>query len=69
MTHSAQVASLSDSHFKVLKHIENGRTITSVLELQYDEKVREIARIISGMDISSASIDSAKELIEGRDSE
>ena len=69
VTHSAQVASLSDSHFKVLKHIENGRTITSVLELQYDEKVREIARIISGMDISSASIDSAKELIEGRDSE
>lgn len=64
VTHSAQVSSLSDTHFKVSKTTENGRTYTSVTELSGEEKVREVARIISGMDITDASIDSARELIE-----
>lgn len=64
VTHSAQVSSLSDAHFKVSKATENGRTYTNVAELTGEEKVREVARIISGMDITDASLDSARELIE-----
>lgn len=64
VTHSAQVSSLSDAHLKVTKQTENGRTYTRVTELCGEEKVREVARIISGMDITEASIDSARELIE-----
>ncbi len=64
VTHSAQVASLSDTHYKISKTSDSERTITNVSTLNYDEKVNEIARIISGMDISDASIKSAKELID-----
>lgn len=67
VTHSAQVASLADCHYKISKYSEGERTFTGVETLSYDDRVREIARIISGMDISEASIKSAKELIEGID--
>ncbi len=64
VTHSAQVASLSNIHCKISKASEGDRTVTSVTVLNYDERIREIARIISGMDISEASLVSARELIE-----
>ena len=67
VTHSAQVASLSDCHFKIEKHTEGDRTVTTVQRLSDEEKVREIARIISGMDITDAALRSAKELIERTD--
>lgn len=67
VTHSAQVASLSDSHFKISKKQEGERTVTGIKELTYDEKVLEIARIISGMDVTAASMDSARELIDNTD--
>jgi DNA repair protein RecN (Recombination protein N) len=65
VTHSAQVASLSNTHCKISKATHDGRTLTSVEKLSYDDRVKEIARIISGMDISEATKLSAKELIEG----
>ena len=64
VTHSAQVASLADEHFKISKSTDGERTRTSVNVLSYEERVSEIARIISGMDISDASRVSAKELID-----
>lgn len=67
VTHSAQVASLSDEHFKISKSTVGDRTITQVSVLSYDERISEIARIISGMDISEASRVSAKELIDNKD--
>ncbi|MBE6623416.1 MAG: DNA repair protein RecN [Ruminococcaceae bacterium] len=67
VTHSAQVSSLSDTHCKISKSVRDERTETDVNILNYDERVKEIARIISGMDISEASIISAKELIDGDD--
>ena len=67
VTHSAQVASLADEHFKISKSTEADRTLTRVAILSYDERVSEIARIISGMDISDASRISAKELIDKKD--
>ncbi len=67
VTHSAQVASLADEHFKISKSADLDRTVTRVDALSYDERVSEIARIISGMDISDASKVSAKELIDNID--
>lgn len=65
VTHSAQVSSLSNTHCKISKSVQDERTVTEVKILNYDERVKEIARIISGMDISEASVVSAKELIDG----
>ncbi len=67
VTHSAQVASLADEHFKISKFTKDDRTQTKVESLSYENRVSEIARIISGMDISEASLESAKELIDNRD--
>lgn len=67
VTHSAQVASLADEHFKISKYTDDNRTYTRVTSLNYDDRVEEIARIISGMDISDASKISAKELIDNID--
>lgn len=69
VTHSAQVASLADTHFKIEKHTVDGRTITEVRRLCGEERVREIARIISGMEVTPASLDSARELIENIDAD
>ncbi len=67
VTHSAQVASLSDCHYKVSKSVVSDRTTTDINILSYDERVHEIARIISGIDVSDASLASAKELIDSID--
>ena len=64
ITHSAQVAGFADKHFKISKQSENDKTITSVVEITGEEKINEIARIISGTKITSESIATAKTLIK-----
>ena len=64
ITHSAQVAGFADKHFKISKHSENDKTTTTVDELIGDDRINEIARIISGAQITPESIASAKNLIK-----
>lgn len=63
ITHLPQVAAVSDQHIKISKVFVDGRTITKVLELSTEEKVLEIASMISNDAISETSIALAKELI------
>lgn len=63
ITHLPQVAALADTHFKIYKIIENNQTYTRVKNLNYDERVQEIASMISNENITEASINLAKELI------
>lgn len=64
VTHSAQIASLADTHFLVEKAEHGGKTRTTVKKITGEERVAETARIISGIDITSSAKDTAKELIE-----
>lgn len=64
ITHSAQVAGFADKHFKISKQSENDKTTTSVVEISGDERINEIARIISGAQITPESIATAKTLIK-----
>jgi len=64
ITHSAQVAGFADKHFKISKQSENDKTTTTVTEIIGEDKVNEIARIISGAKITSESIATAKTLIK-----
>ncbi len=64
ITHSAQVAGFADKHFKISKHSEANKTTTTVEELFDDDRINEIARIISGAQITPESIASAKNLIK-----
>ena len=52
VTHSAQIASLADSHFLVSKAEKNGSTYTSVALLDYESRIDETARIISGINVT-----------------
>jgi len=64
ITHSAQVAGYADKHFKISKNVTNNNTITSVEEITGENRINEIARIISGATITPESIASAKTLIK-----
>ncbi|MBQ2686793.1 MAG: DNA repair protein RecN, partial [Clostridia bacterium] len=66
VTHSAQIASLGDSHFYVSKAEKAGRTSTSITALGGDERVDEVARIISGIGVTDPAREAAKELINNR---
>ena len=67
VTHLAQIAALSDNHLLIEKKYDEKRTYTTVHSLSEYEKVREIARIISGDSGDSASLFNAKELIAKKD--
>ncbi|MCR4416372.1 MAG: DNA repair protein RecN [Ignavibacteria bacterium] len=63
ITHLPQIAGFSNAHFVVEKRIKDGRAISTIKKLSDEEKVYEIAKLISGEEITPASIESAKELI------
>lgn len=64
ITHSAQVAGFADKHFKISKQSDDKTTTTTVNEISGDDRINEIARIISGAKITAESIATAKTLIK-----
>lgn len=62
ITHLPQVASICDSHFKISKAIDQNRTYTLIKALNEEEKIIEIARMISKGEPTVASLNLAKEL-------
>lgn len=63
ITHLAQIAAVADNHLLISKSVENGRTRTAVTKLLGDDRVREVARIISGGEMTESVYNTAKELI------
>ena len=63
VTHSPQIAGRAQQQFFIKKEIEHNFTETKVHELNTEERIREIARIISGDNITEASINHAKEIM------
>lgn len=64
VTHSAQIASLADRQYLIKKGVVGERTETRVAEIDGEERVREIARILGGVTVSDNMLISARELIE-----
>jgi len=64
VTHLAQIAATAHEHLLIEKTAENGHTYTSVKPLSYEERINEIARIMSGTQITENLYNSAKELID-----
>lgn len=63
VTHLAQVAAFADTHLLIEKKVENERTFTTVHSLQQQERVKELARIMGGENVTSTVLASAQELI------
>ena len=63
ITHLPQVAAKGNHHFKVQKSISNGKTVTSLKKLSNDERIEEIAMMLSGNEITPTAIAHAKQLM------
>ncbi|MFO6454488.1 MULTISPECIES: DNA repair protein RecN [unclassified Aeromicrobium] len=64
VTHLPQVAAFADSHFVVSKSDDGTVTSSSVLRLEHDSRVDELARMLAGLDDSAAAQEHARELLE-----
>jgi DNA repair protein RecN (Recombination protein N) len=64
ITHQPQIASQAHHHFKVQKVETEERTTTEIVPLSDDQHIYEVASLMSGAEITSAALESAKQLIE-----
>ncbi|MCQ2478658.1 MAG: DNA repair protein RecN [Clostridia bacterium] len=64
VTHLAQIAAFCDNHLYIEKSSNGDRTFTEVTVLDYEERIKEIARIMSGTEITDNLYNSAKELLD-----
>ncbi len=64
ITHLAQVAAKGDDNYKVVKKEVSGRTQSTILPLNSEEKLQEIAQLLSGSKITDAALQQAKELMK-----
>ena len=63
ITHLPQIAAMSDVHFSVQKGREGERTATVVKQLNRREKIKEVARMLAGEEITDLSIQHAEEMV------
>lgn len=69
ITHLPQVASIGDYHKHIYKVLDNGRTETKIKDLSYDERVEEIALMLSGDKLSLYALEHAKSLLKENNNE
>ena len=63
ITHLPQIASLADNHCRVQKKVVGDRTFVEVENLDYEERVNEIARMLAGEKITEVTLAHAREMI------
>lgn len=63
ITHLPQIAALGTTHYKVYKEDCDGITSSHMTLLNHDQRINEIAQMLSGSDITQAAVDNAKELL------
>jgi DNA repair protein RecN (Recombination protein N) len=65
ITHLPQVASAGDQHLLVFKHEKEGKTTTSLRSLNREERLSEIAKMLSGKKTTDAAKANAREMLDG----
>lgn len=63
ITHLPQIASKGDHHLFVFKEILRGNTFSGIRALENDERVKEIARLLSGEQLTEAALENARDLL------
>jgi DNA repair protein RecN (Recombination protein N) len=64
ISHLPQIVALADSHFSIYKSSEDNTTITRVSKLSYEERIRELSRMLGGASITEITLKHAKEMLE-----
>lgn len=63
ITHLPQIAARADAHYLIEKYTEADSTVTDIKALTDDERQKEIARLLSGGELTQAGLDNARELM------
>ena len=69
VTHSAQIASLADIHFLISKREIDGATQTFVKALDYDGRVKELSRILGGINVTESQRAAAIDMLNERETQ
>lgn len=64
ITHLPQIAARGDVHYKVYKQDNDSQTTSHIATLSHEERVREIANMLSGAEVTAAAIENAKQLLK-----
>ena len=64
ITHLPQIAALGSHHYRVSKEETKNGTVSQMQELNNEERIKEIAQMLSGSDVTEAAIQHAKELLK-----
>lgn len=64
VTHSPQVASYANTHFLIEKYVQNNQTYTTVKQLKYNDKIKEIARMLGGENYTPITLKHAGEMLD-----
>lgn len=64
ITHLPQVACMADAHYAIHKTVDGERTFTRVTDLQPQERIRELARMLGGVEVTETTLSHAREMIE-----
>lgn len=63
ITHLPQIAGLGSHHYRVYKEDNEDSTVSHIVELGYEERVQELAHMLSGENLTQAALDNAKALL------
>ena len=64
ISHLPQIAAMADAHYKIEKSVEGQRTISHIERLQEDASIKELARMLGGVEITETVLQSAAEMKE-----
>jgi DNA repair protein RecN (Recombination protein N) len=64
ITHLPQIASFATHHYRIEKKIEKNRTFTKVKKLSFEDRVEEIARLLTGSRITETALKNAREMLD-----
>ena len=63
VTHLARIAAQADRHMKIMKSVEDSKTYTSIIPLDFEQRAAEIARITAGGSVTALQLETAKEML------
>jgi len=64
ITHLPQIAKFGNNHFRITKNVSQGRTITSINPLNEKDRIKEMARMLGGMEITKTTLEHAREMLQ-----
>ena len=62
ITHLPQIAAMADNHFRILKTVKSGKTVTRIESLDESEQTLELARLLGGAEITDTVLENAREM-------